>query len=189
MTNLFTPARRPRPPESRVAAAFALDRPSMSPPRSIPACARGFSLVETIVVLSIMAVGAAIAAPRYMSSISRYRVELAARRIAADLAMARATAKASSSPQKVAFTDSNYYTVTGVGRLDRRAGVYTVTLNAAPYHAATSSITFTKSTGNATITFDGFGNADRGVTVVLRSGGMTKSVVLNPDTGEATVQP
>ena len=57
----------------------------------------GFTLIELVMVLAIIGLITAIAAPRYAASLARYRAESAARRVAADLALARREAAASSS--------------------------------------------------------------------------------------------
>ena len=60
------------------------------------------------------------ALPRYGRSVGRYRAECAARRIASDLALAKATAKATSSDRSVTFnTVADSYTLAQVRHLDR----------------------------------------------------------------------
>ena len=53
----------------------------------------GFSLLEVVLVVAIIAVLAAIAAPRYGRAAGRYRADVAARRIVADLEYARLSAR------------------------------------------------------------------------------------------------
>ena len=54
----------------------------------------GFSLFELLIAMSVIAIIAAVAVPRYASSVGRYRAESAARRVAADLTLAQAKARA-----------------------------------------------------------------------------------------------
>src|SRR5204863_23675 len=56
---------------------------------------RAFSLIEITLVLMVMGVLAALAVPRYASALARYRADAAARRIVADLDLARTTARSS----------------------------------------------------------------------------------------------
>src|SRR5947209_10986433 len=64
---------------------------------------RAYSLVELVLVLVTLAIMWGIAAPRYANSMSRYRAEAAARRIASDFALARAQAKQTSTNVVVVF--------------------------------------------------------------------------------------
>ncbi len=55
---------------------------------------RAFSLIELVIVVAIIAVIAAVAAPRYGMAATRYRADLAARRIAEELRFASELARA-----------------------------------------------------------------------------------------------
>src|SRR5438105_3411892 len=63
-----------------------------------------FSLVELTVVLALVVIVSAIALPRYWSSAGYYRVDLAARRLAADLALAQTHARTTAQFQNVRFS-------------------------------------------------------------------------------------
>src|SRR5688500_13395076 len=91
--------------------------------------AAGFSLFELLFVISIIAIVAATAMPKYGRSVARYRAECAARRVAADLALAKAGAKAASAERVVTFnTVAGSYTLASVRHLDHGTKPYTVAL-------------------------------------------------------------
>src|SRR4051812_31276460 len=95
--------------------------------------AGAFSLVEMTLVIATIAVLAAIGIPRYADAINRYRVDMAAKRIVADLALARSSARASGAGQVVDFaTPANGYTMAGLAAPDGRAGSYVVRLGDDP---------------------------------------------------------
>jgi Tfp pilus assembly protein FimT len=142
-------------------------------------------------VLVTMALVVAIAAPRYASSVARYRAEAAARRVAADLSLAQTQAKAGSKPQTVTFNTGNAtYTAAGLTGPDNRPGGYTVDLSASPYRAVITSANFG---GQAQVTFDAYGgvvtnNLFTTGSVVVTAGSMQKTVSVDAGTGKITVQ-
>src|SRR5438067_10270016 len=96
--------------------------------------AKGYSLVELSVVVAIIAVVSAIAAPRFAGSFQRYRASAAASRIVADLALAQAKAYSTSSTMTFAFsTSGNSYQILGMSDPDRPGSTYTVKLSSEPY--------------------------------------------------------
>lgn len=146
----------------------------------------GFSLIELAMVLAVIAIAAAMAAPRYAASAARYRLDSAARRVAADLNLARSLARTSSSGQAVSFqVDLETYVLVGQSDLMGEPGTYSVNLAEAPYRAKLSSVDFG---GDAQIVFDGYGRPDSGGQVVVASAGASRTVVLDGETGEAAVQ-
>ena len=147
---------------------------------------KAFSLLELAMVLFIMGVIVAIAMPRYANSLASYRATLAARRIAADLALARQTAWATGASRVATFTQaSSRYQLVGASSLERTTAPYVVDLAAGPYCATLQAV----SLGGATsITFDGYGFPDRGGQIVVQSGSSRKTVVIDPATGNATLQ-
>ena len=145
---------------------------------------RAFSLMELVVVLAIIAIAAAIAAPRYANAIARYRAETAARRVAADLAYARALAQQTSSNQTVAFDPAtDVYTLAGVDDPDRPGQPYPVALAGRPYHADLAAASFG---GAKSVTFDGFGTPSVGGTVTVRVGDYVYTLTVEAETGTVT---
>lgn len=161
-------------------------RPGVSARAGLP-CARGsFSLVELLLVMAMVAIIAAIAAPRYAMSAARYRADMAARRISADLAWARGRARTYSAARSVVFdVDDDEYAIPGIPDPDRPYQDYKVSLAEEPYRADIVSADFG---GSDTVVFNGFGLPDNGGSVVIEVKGVRRTISLDQGTGEATVQ-
>ena len=143
-------------------------------------------MFELIIAMSLMAIVAALAVPRYASSVGRYRAEAAARRIAADLALAAAKAKAVSAGQSVTFNAmAGTYTVSGVRNLDHPGSLYTVDLAGDPYRVTIGHADFG---GAPQAQFDMFGMPQWGGTVLVRAGDYSRTVQLLKADGSVTVQ-
>jgi type II secretion system protein H len=146
----------------------------------------GFSLLELVLVVAILAVVAAIAAPRYGSAVARYQAELAARRIAADFDQARRSARAAGTSRSVTFSvPTNEYSIDGLTDLRDPTAGYRVNLSGAPYEARILSADFA---GRAILVFNGYGQADSNGTVQVQAGQAVKTVVFRADNSRATVQ-
>ena len=120
---------------------------------------RAFSLVEMCLVVATIGVIAAVAVPRYQSSISRYRADSAARRLAADLVQAQSRARMLSSGQTLSVT-GNTYQITGMTDPEHPGSTYTVDLSGDPYYATISSALCGPPSGaytQSTLTSSGFG--------------------------------
>jgi len=159
-----------------------------------------FSLVELCLVMATIGVVAAMAVPRYVSSIERYRAESAARRLAADLTLAQSRARVLSSAQTLVFT-GNTYQITGMTDPEHPSSTYTVDLSADPYFAAVTSVLCGPTSGAYTqsqITFNGYGapyttDASGAVNAsaarfVVSAGGVQKMVRVDVDSGAVTIQ-
>ncbi len=152
----------------------------------LPTTRRGANLVELVLVLVIITILAAIAVPRYASGLSRRRTEEAAKRIAADLALAREQARISGSSRLVQFMlGSSSYALQAVRDMDHPATDYVVSLLDAPYHAFLVSADFGEDTE---IVFDGYGQPDTGGSVVVQVGDCYRTITVDADTGQASVQ-
>ena len=146
----------------------------------------GFTLLELILVMAILAVVAAIVSPRYASSMSRYRAQAAAWRIRADLELARSSARTTGASRSVVFDlDANTYELTDLADSDRPSQTYTVALGDDPYDAVLVSADFG---GSAKVTFNGFGTAASGGKVIVESGGVKMTVVLDGESGQVSVE-
>ena len=145
-----------------------------------------FTLVELILVLSIIGIFAGMAAPRFGSAIARRRADAAAGRIVLDLELARRQAKTSSASQTVLFDlAQNSYRLPGMQHPDRPGPDYEVTLSEEPYRAGIASADFG---GDLEIVFDGWGSPDSGGSVVIQVGNNIRTIIVDPSTGQASVQ-
>ena len=145
-----------------------------------------FSLVELVMMLAIISILAAIAGPRYANSLALYRATAAAQRIAGDLNLARCQARISSSGQTVAFNvASNNYSLPGMAPLPGQPSPYKVNLSSDPYSASLLTTVFGSS---STMSFDRFGQPGTGGTITVKSGSFVKTIIVDSNTGLATVQ-
>ncbi len=137
-----------------------------------------------MIVLAVIAITAAIGIPRYASAIGRHRADMAARRVAADLEYARATAKAVGAARTVRFDIvAVSYAMGSVASVDHQSTNTVVALGAEPYKATISSANFA---GDVKVTFDGFGRPNSGGTVVIRVGDVARTITLDAE-GRAKV--
>lgn len=137
-------------------------------------------------VLSIITVVAAIAAPRFAGADQRYRADAAARRIAADLDYVSRTARARAAAQSISFSVTTDSYTSSARPLDVGPDqAYVVRLDVSPYRAAISRVDFE---GGAEIIFNGHGMPDRDGLVVIEAGRASRRVLVSAATGEVTIE-
>lgn len=147
---------------------------------------QGFSLIELVTVVIIIGILASMAIPRFANFTGRQRADAAARRIAVDLSLAQGRAGSSSRSQTADFdVAGNSYRLIGIPDPNRPDVEYVVSLSEDPYQAKLISADFG---GDAQVVFDGYGTPDSGGKVVVGWGTIQKTVVLDGDTGKASVQ-
>lgn len=148
--------------------------------------ARAFSLVELTIVMAILAVAFAIAAPRYQHALSNYRGAAAAQRVVSDLHAARRTAEQTGRSYSVSFDTSAHTVAYTTLSLDQDREVSQLTrLAREPYEARLVSVDFD---GARTVSFDGYGSPSAGGTVVVEAMGRQRVVTLDAVSGRARVE-
>jgi prepilin-type N-terminal cleavage/methylation domain-containing protein len=139
---------------------------------------RAFSLLELVVVMVIIATVASIALPRYGLALDGYRVRLAAKRINADLELARGRAVSLSVSQSVSFSVHpalSQYQLVGPVEPDLLAVAETTRLDVAPYEVRIVAADFG---GDAVLQFNGHGVPDTGGFVTIQSGAHQETVTV-----------
>lgn len=159
---------------------------SVGNPRTNRPSRQGFNLLELVMVIAIMGIVAAVAAPRYAQATARYRINVAARRISQDLALASRQARNAGASRTVTFTAAGtQYTISDLAGLVRASQSYRVDLLAEPYCSRIDSVDFG---GDRVVVFNGYGVADSGGQIVLKSGALTRTITFDAASGKATVQ-
>jgi prepilin-type N-terminal cleavage/methylation domain-containing protein len=146
----------------------------------------GFSVIELVLVLLVIAITAAIAAPRYGDALARFRADAAARRVANDLALVQARARSTGTSCAVNFDISaNRYQLPGESDFKRSGTTYTVDLAGDPYYASMGTAVFG---ATSVVTFNGFGVPSNAGYVRLSVGKAVRTISIDADNGVATVQ-
>lgn len=130
-----------------------------------------------------MAILAAVAAPTFFDSLLLHRVESAARRVKADLELARTQARVTSATQSITFANSAY-TLSNTKNLDKPGTVYSVDLTKQPYSLDSATANFSNL---ATVSFNGYGMPSSAGTVVVVAKAHSCTVTLNGTTGDVTI--
>jgi Tfp pilus assembly protein FimT len=154
-------------------------------PASAARRVRAFSIFELVIVCLIMSILGAVAAPTFFDSLLFHRVESAARRVKADLELARTQARLTSASQTITFTNTTAtYSLAGIKSLDKPNTTYSVDLKKEPFSLTSATANFG---GAATVSFDGYGTPSSGGTVVLTAKSHQCTVTLNSTTGDVTI--
>jgi len=145
----------------------------------------GFSIVEIVIVLMIISIMAAVAAPKFADAYMYHKVESAARRIKADLKLTRRVAMAKSQIHTFEFVTSTKYQLTGIASADHTARGIVVDLAQSPYEMAT--VTFDLG-GDTSVSFNGHGIADSDAQIDIAVGGHSRQITLDAESGVVTIQ-
>jgi type II secretion system protein H len=154
-----------------------------------------FTLIEMVIVLLVIGILAAVAAPKLSNSIRQQSVNAAAKKIAADLELARRTAKSSGASIAVQFDVAmNQYTLLTVKDINHPVIQNVTQLSKTGYAATLTSAAFNGT--NSKLTFDLYGQPFAGSplapltagSVVIKAGNVQRTIAVNPTTGKAQIQ-
>jgi prepilin-type N-terminal cleavage/methylation domain-containing protein len=136
-----------------------------------------FSLVEVIVVLSIIGMFAVVAVPRFGQFSAQQRLSAAANRLETDLKLAQRHARFTSSSMIARFhTSSDRYELIGMSDPNHPSQPYVVDLKTSPYEVRIVSAVF----GNDDkLVYDGFGAPDSNGAVTLAVGGLQRTLTFD----------
>lgn len=163
----------------------------------------GYTMIEVVLVMLVMGILAAAAAPRYSRMVSRFRVEAAARRIVADLGQVRARAMAigAATGEEVSFySATDRYQMHGDPDPNHPNQEYWVEFSKTAYPVDLVSATFTNIEGDTSselMRYNMYGFPESGSSeavplasgeIVVALGGQLRTVVINSVTGKASVQ-
>lgn len=143
----------------------------------------GFTLIEMVTVIAIVATLAAVTVPKFGRSLELRRAEAAARLVAADILRAREYARISGVARTISYsTVTSAYTI-DMPDPDRPRSNYSIAL---PF---SFGVVITSASFNAgtTLTFNTEGLPSAGGTVTVAAGRISRTVTVNAVTGQATV--
>lgn len=146
---------------------------------------RGFTLVELVVVLMVIASIAGLALPAYGGAVARYRLDSASHQLIADSQRALAHARAFGAPITVRF-DIAAHTITFGGLPSRTNADHVLDLRQHPMEARILSVDFA---GRAQYVVSGYGVPDSSGVVVLGNSSGSRTLVFDGITGLVGVSP
>ena len=147
----------------------------------------GLTLIDLVIALLVIGVLSAVAAPRFVHMLGRYRVDAAASRMQADLEYARQQARTHNQSRTVIFDAAAHtYELTDAAHPDHPGGTYVVSLSDAG-EVALKAASFGAENAPR-VTFDLYGRPDSGGSVVLTAGPSQRSVRVDGTTGRVTIE-
>ena len=146
---------------------------------------QGFTLVELVMVLGIIALLGAIAVPRYAEAINRYRARVAAEQIVRVLELSQATARQRSTAISVWFDVAN--DTVHAPQLDDpdRDGAWVIDLSQRPWRAELTRAEFD---GQIYVLYNGYGETTMTGSAAVSAGGVVWQIDLD-EHGRLNISP
>lgn len=144
----------------------------------------GFTLLELVVVVAIVATLAAVAVPRFADAAQRYRVELAADVLARDVAWSFDHARATGRSHELTVAGDAALSVTAMDDGGRMAMVRSIDLATAPHHVA--RVEMRLADDQKSLLIDGRGESTASGLIRLQAGSHTSYVVLDATSSKAS---
>ena len=156
----------------------------MVSPRSNQA---GFTIIELVMAIAIMAIIAAIAVPAYTRSNDYYELEFAARQIKANVHAAQQLAQTTSQMQPILFdTTANEYVIPGVRSPDTGRTPLIKKFAGGVRRTYIESVS-APAAGDGMIMIGPDGVFDSDVTIKIRRGNNRRVIVIEQATGQITI--
>jgi prepilin-type N-terminal cleavage/methylation domain-containing protein len=141
---------------------------------------QAFSMIELVIVITIIVVVAALAVPRYAASMEAHKVDGAARRIAADITASRDLARALGAAQSMYFEEGGYIIVTR--DVEGQSTKSLVDMTQEPYRVVLFERGATRD-----VTFDSRGRTPQSLLIAVTKGDSSRFVTLDAVTGAIAV--
>jgi prepilin-type N-terminal cleavage/methylation domain-containing protein len=136
----------------------------------------GFSYIELVIVVLIISILSAVAAPRYLNALENTRVDAIVKRVVADMQIAKRRAQLTSKNQTVTFLVSeNRYEIVGMNDLDHPNQSYGYRLGANDGKAKLISANFG---GSSDLGFDIYGRPANTGTIVIDISGSNHTITI-----------
>jgi Tfp pilus assembly protein FimT len=145
-------------------------------------------LLDLTITMLIIGILAAVAGPKFANSMTTFKVESAAKHVAADLRYARQHAKTAGTTQAVVFTpDADTYDLPGMNDINHSTKPFTVDLMKTSYPASLVSASF--GAGGNTVVFNTYGRPENGGTVVVEVSGEQRTITVDGISGRVRIGP
>jgi prepilin-type N-terminal cleavage/methylation domain-containing protein len=145
---------------------------------------RGFTLIEVVIVMAIIAAVGTIGILRYIRVNNRYRVEAACAKVIADVRLAQTQARTTSSGRTMKFkAASAAYAILTDAEVSAGQSGLRVSLGESPYRATMTTLGMP----GDQVLFDGRGEALNGGIVTLKCGDAERAIRIEPGLGRAYV--